>query len=438
MIGLELVVFVALTLLNAFFVMSEMALVSARKSRLAPLADEGNERARLAMELGEEPPRFLSAVQIGITVTSLLVGAVSGATFSSYLANWLKDVFPTTRVFADETAFAVVIVVMTFVTLVFAELVPKRIAIARPEPIAMEVAGIIVIISRICAPFVALLAVTSDAVLRLIGVDDDNSDDVTEQEVKHILTEGVESGVLEPEEREMLEGVMRVADRPVRAIMTPRPDLYWIDLQDAPERLAQEIVECPYSLVVAADGSIDEPAGIIYKKDLLGAALAGETLDLAQHLRQPIVVPENAPVLKLLELLRGMPVHCAFVVDEYGSLQGLITLTDIMEGITGDFVDVDAPHGGPVERDDGSWLIDGDTSIDDLNRMFDLPELDHGGYHTLGGLILAALNRIPTEGDKTEIGEFTFEVVDMDARRIDKVLVSPKAKPLAAQSKAAD
>ncbi|MDR3373952.1 MAG: hemolysin family protein [Ancalomicrobiaceae bacterium] len=431
MLGLELVVFIALTLLNGFFVMSEMALVSARKSRLAPLAEEGDERARLAVELGEEPARFLSAVQIGITVTGLLVGAASGAAFSGYLATWLKATFPSMRVFADETAFVVVIVLMTFVTLVFAELVPKRIAIARPEPIAMFVAGIIVIVSRVCTPFVNLLALASDAVLRLIGVTDDESAEVTEQEVKHILTEGVESGALEPEEREMLEGVMRVADRPVRAIMTPRPDLYWVDLKDPLDQLAKEIIACPYSLVVAADGSIDEPAGIIYKKDLLGAALAGEALDLAHCLRQPIVVPENAPVLKLLELMRGTPVHCAFVVDEYGSLQGLITLTDIIEGITGDFVDVDAPHGGPVERDDGSWLIDGDTSIDDLNRMFDLPERDHAGYHTLGGLILAALNRIPTEGDKTEIGDFTFEVVDMDARRVDKVLVSPKTVAVA-------
>jgi len=426
MIGLELVVFVVLTLINGVFVMSEMALVSARKSRLAPLAEEGNARAQLAMELGEEPARFLSSVQIGITVSALLVGASSGARFSASLAAWLKETIPSFTPFADETAFVVVIVVMTFITLVFAELVPKRIAIARPEAIAMAVVGPINIISKVAAPFVALLAIVSNAVMRVLGVKDDQSADVTEDEVMHILTEGVESGVLHPEEREMLEGVMRLADRPVRAIMTPRPDLFWIDRRDPVDQIRREIAECPYSLVVVADNAIDDAAGVVYKKDLLNAALAGEPFDLTDHVRQPIVVPENAPVLKLLELMRGTTVHCAFVVDEYGSLQGLITMTDIIEGITGDFADFDAPHGGPLQRDDGSWLIDGDTGIDELERLIDLPDLEHGSYHTVGGLLLATMNRIPSAGDKAEIGDYVFEVMDMDGRRIDKILVSPR------------
>ncbi len=427
MVGLDLVVFGILTLLNGFFVMSEMALVSARKSRLAPLAEDGDRRAAMAIQLGEEPNRFLSSVQIGITISALLVGASSGAQFSGSLSAWMKTAFPSFTPFADQTAFLIVIVVMTFVTLVFAELVPKRIAIARPEVISLAVVDVIVVISRVAAPFVVLLSIASDGVMGLLGVKDDTGADVTEEEVKHILTEGVESGALDPEEREMLEGVMRIADRPVRAIMTPRPDLFWIDLRDPPEQVRREIAECPYSLVVVADQSIDDASGVVYKKDLLNAALTGQDLDIAAHVKQPVVVPENAPVLKLLELLRGTPVHCAFVVDEYGSLQGLITLTDIVEGITGDFADADAPHGGPVRRDDGSWLIDGDTGIDELERLIDLPDLEHGSYHTLGGLLLSVMNRIPTEGDKAEIGDFVFEVVDMDARRIDKVLVSPKS-----------
>ena len=426
MVGLELLVFIALTVLNGFFVMSEMALVSARKSRLAPLAEAGDRRAALAMELGENPTRFLSSVQIGITVSALLVGASSGAQFSDSLSHWLKATAPEFTRFADETAFLIVIVLMTFVTLVFAELIPKRVAIARPEAISLAVVDAIVIISRVGAPFVALLSLTSNAVMRLLRVDDTSDTEVTEEEVKHILTEGVESGALEPEEREMLEGVMRVADRPVRAIMTPRPDLYWIDLRDPPEQIQRDIAESPYSLLVVAHHSIDDASGVVYKKDLLTAALTGQPLEIARHVKQPVVVPENAPVLKLIELMRGTPVHCAFVVDEYGSLQGLITLTDIIEGITGDFVDVDAPHGGPVRREDGSWLIDGDTSIDDLERLIDLPDLVQGSYHTLGGLMLTVLNRIPTEGDRATIGGYLFEVVDMDARRIDKVLVSPK------------
>lgn len=425
MIGLELVVFVLLTLINGFFAMSELALVSARKSRLAPLAEAGDTRAQRAMELGEEPARFLSAVQIGITVSALLAGAASGAAFSDALARWMKATFPATLPFADESSFIIVIVLMTFITLIFAELVPKRIAIAMPEAIAMRVVGPIGVVSRISKPVVVVLSVCSNAVLSLLQIRDDQSGDVTEEEVKHILTEGVEAGVLDPEEREMLEGVMRLADRPVRAIMTPRPDLFWVDRRDTPDQIRREIAECPYSLVVVADNEIDDALGVIYKKDLLDTLLADKPFDLDGLLRQPIVVPESAPVLKLLELMRGTLVHCAFVVDEYGSLQGLITLTDIIEGITGDFADFDAPHGGPVQRDDGSWLIDGDTDIDELERLFDLPELDHGSYHTLGGLLLSVMNRIPTEGDKCRIGDYVLEVVDMDGRRIDKVLVSP-------------
>lgn len=426
MIGLELLFFFALTLVNGFFAMSEMALVSARKSRLVPLAEEGDARAARAIELGENPNRFLSSVQIGITLVGLLAGAASGASLAGHLGGYLIEVAPGLGNWAEEIAFSIVIVLMTFVTLIFGELVPKRIAIAAPEPIALFVVGPIAVVSMIAAPFVSLLSVTSNAVLGLIGIRNQTGGDVTEDEVMHVLAEGVQSGVLDPEEREILEGVMRVADRPVRAIMTPRPDLYWIDPGDAPERVRAEVAECPYSLVVVASGSIDEPTGIVYKKDLLAEALSGRPLDIDAALKQPIVVPENAPVLKLLESFRGNPIHCAFVVDEYGSLQGLVTLTDIIEGIAGDLADVDAPHGGPVRRDDGSWLLDGDTDVHDLERLIDLPDMEHGGYHTLGGLILSVLNRIPTEGDKAMIGDYVFEVMDMDGRRIDKVLVSPR------------
>lgn len=426
MLIVEISIFLFLTLINAFFVASEMALVSARKPRLIALADDGDRRARRAMDLGEHPGRFLSTVQIGITLIGLVAGASSGAQLSMRLSDWLSSTFPTFAWAATETAFAVVMIAMTFVTVVFGELVPKRIAIARPEPIALRVAYAVEIFSRMTNPFVTLLTSTSNRVLHLLGIDEPSGGDVTEDEVMHVLAEGVESGVLEPEEREMLEGVMRIADRPVRAVMTPRPDLYWIDPNDPPERLLAEILDCPYSAMIVAEGSIDEPAGLLYKKDLLRDAVAGHTLDWKAHLKQPLVVPESAPVLKLLERFRGTPVHAAFVVDEYGGLQGLVTLTDIVEGIAGDFADVDAPHvSGPFRREDGSWLIDGDTPIDELERLVDLPDLEHSGYHTLGGLMLETLNRIPTEGDKARIGEWSFEVVDMDGRRIDKVLISP-------------
>lgn len=430
MLIVELAIFAALTLANAFFVIAEMALVSARKPRLVALAEDGDRRARRALDLGEHPGRFLSAVQIGITLTALVAGASSGAQLSDRLSDWLIETFPKFAWAAHETSFALVMMAMTFVTIVFAELVPKRLAIARPEPIALAVAGFVDLFSRATAPFVTVLSGTSNRVLELLGIREQSGADVTEDEVMHVLAEGVESGVLDPEEREMLEGVMRVADRPVRAVMTPRPDLYWIDPQDPPERIRREILECPYSAMIVADGSIDEPVGLLYKKDLLADAVEGRPLDPRAHVKQPLVVPETAPVLKLLERFRGTPVHAAFVVDEYGGLQGLVTLTDIVEGITGDFADVDAPVvSGPKRRDDGSWLIDGDEPIDELERLVDLPDLEHGGYHTVGGLMLSALARIPTEGDKAVIGDWIFEVVDMDGRRIDKVLMSPRQAP---------
>lgn len=427
MLIVELAVFVLLTLANGFFVMSEMALVSARRPRLAALAESGNRRARRALDLGEHPGRFLSAVQIGITLAALIAGASSGAQLTDRLADWVIETWPNTAWWAKEASFVLVMLIMTFITIVFAELVPKRMAIARPEVISLAVADLVEFFSRLTAPFVTLLVATSNRILALLGVDEQTGADVTEDEVKHVLAEGVESGVLEPEERVMLEGVMRVADRPVRAIMTPRPDLYWIDPNDPADRLRQEIIDCPYSAMIVAEGAIDEPAGLLFKKDLLKDALDGAPLDVAGHLKQPLVVPESAPVLKLLERLRGSQVHAAFVVDEYGSLQGLVTLTDIVEGITGDFADVDAPDvSGPKRRDDGSWLIDGDEQIHELERLIDLPEMKTGGYHTVGGLMLATLARIPTEGDKAVIGDWIFEVVDMDGRRIDKVLVSPR------------
>jgi putative hemolysin len=431
MLIVDLTVFAVLTLVNALFVASEMALVSARKARLAALAEDGDRRARRAVELGEHPGRFLSAVQIGITLTALVAGASSGAQLSDRLADWVIETWPTFAWAAKQTSFVLVIMVMTFITIVFAELVPKRLAIARPEPIALAVAGFVDVFSRATSPIVTLLNGTSNVLLRRLGIDETSVTDVTEDEVMHVLAEGVQSGVLEPEEREMLEGVMRVADRPVRAVMTPRPDLYWIDPKDPPDRLRGEILDCPYSAMVVAEGSVDEPIGLLYKKDLLRDVVEGRPIDPMAHLKEPLVVPESAPVLKLLERFRDTPVHAAFVVDEYGGLQGLVTLTDIVEGIAGDFADVDAPQvSGPKRRDDGSWLFDGDEAIDELERLIDLPELEHGGYHTVGGLMLSMLNRIPTEGDKAEVGDWIFEVVDMDGRRIDKVLISPKAPPI--------
>lgn len=419
----QLLLLVFLILLNGFFAMSELAVVSARRSRLAMRAEAGDRGATRALKLADDPNQFLSSVQIGITLIAILSGVIGEAAFSVPLSEAIND-FPPLAAYAKPLASAVVVAAIGFVSLVFGELVPKRIALSAPETIAAKVAGPLGLLALAGRPFVVILGLSSNAILRLIGVRE-RDESVTEEEVKTTIAEGVAAGAIAPEESRLIEGVLRLADRPVRAIMTPRGQVYWIDPADDPETLRKEIETFPSSrLVVGSGGSIEEPLGVVQKKDLLDQMLGGNAFDIASLVRQPVYVPDGVSVLRLLEVLKRTPLQLAFVVDEFGSFEGLVTATDVLEAIAGALPEEHAPLDTSILlRDDGSYLVDGRASVDELTDAVQIGDLPEGDYHTVAGLVLTALGRIPAEGEHVDVGGWRLEVVDMDGHRIDKLLV---------------
>lgn len=432
-IWLELAVVVGLTLLNGLFAMAEMAIVSSRRIRLQQMAENGSRGAARALALAENPSRFLSGVQVGITLIGILSGAFGGATLGARLGEVLNR-YPILDPYGDEIAFGAVVVAITFMSLIVGELVPKRIALNSPEPIAAKLARPLQIIVMIARPMVWLLEITTSAVLSLLRVRTDRPDGVTEEEVKLAIAEGTESGVIDEVEEEMIHGVLALADRSVEAVLTPRTDVYWIDLDDEPERIAREIADCPYSrIVVARGGDIGRPIGIVQKKDLLTDLIAGKPLRVEENLIQPLFVPETLPVLRLLEMFRTANVHIALVVDEYGDFTGVATLHDVLEGIAGDIAQ---EHEGVaqeiVKRADGSWLVDGRAPIETLKEELGIDEAAED-YHTAAGLALEKLARIPVEGDSFVVGDWRVEVIDMDGKRIDKLIFIPLEPAKAAE-----
>jgi magnesium and cobalt exporter, CNNM family len=430
----ELAILLALFLLNGFFAMAELAVISSRRIRLQQMAERGVRGAAQALALADSPGAFLSAVQVGITLIGILSGAYGGATLGARLGPVLDQV-PFIAPHGNEISVALVVIGITAVSVIVGELVPKRVAIAAPERIAVRVARPLQVIASVSRPFVWLLERSSAGLLRLLGVPERRSQSVTEEEVRFAIAEGTEAGVIDEVEQEMIHGVLALADRSVAAIMTPRPDVYWIDLDDDREAVAREIADCPYSrLVVARGGDLGHPLGIVQKKDLVEDLLAGRGLQLDKQIREPIYIPENAQVLRMLEMFRAVPLHVAFVVDEYGDFLGLVTLTDVLEAIAGEIPEEhDEPRSQDiVRRPDGSWLVDGRVSVDDLVNKLGL-EPPNGDFHTAAGLALERLARIPEEGDTFEIGPWKAEVIDMDGKRIDKLLFVPGADAEAAE-----
>jgi putative hemolysin len=427
----ELLVVVLLIMLNGFFAMSELAIVSARRARLQQMADEGSGGARVAIALAEDPGRFLSTVQIGISLVGVLAGAYGGATLSVYLADALRGVGPIAP-YADSVAIATVVIGITYFSLIVGELVPKRFALANAEAIASAVARPMAWLARAASPVVWFLGISTSAVMRLFGLRSEKENTVTEEEVKTMIAEGTESGVFAPAERELIEGVLRLADRTVRAIMTPRPDVMWLDVDDAPETVIREIREGGHSRLPVCRRDLDEVLGVVHTKDLLDAALAGRPLDLRAGAAKPLIVHDGTPVLRLLELFRSSGVHMAIVVDEYGSVEGLATVTDILEAIAGELPELgreDDP--GVVRRDDGTWLVDGMLPIDEVEARLGLRGMrgDDDDFHTLAGFVLRRLGRVPKPADSFLWEDVRFEVIDMDGRRVDKVLVTPVPAP---------
>lgn len=426
MLTVELFVVLALTLVNGFFSMAEMAVVSARRARLEAMAEAGDKGARRAADLARDPSRFLSAVQFGITLVGIGSGAFGTATLGAKLADYLA-IFPLLGTYSEPIAYTLVVIFITFLSLIFGELVPKRIALAHPEKVAARVSGPLSVVGALGRPIVTLLGATSALILNLLRVPQTRDHSVTEEEVETMLIEGTASGVIDPAERAMVEEVIGLGERRVSDIMTRRRDVYWVDVADDPKVLRAELRQCPFSrVVVAKGGSIDEPLGFVHKKDLFDLMLAGKTLDIEKNTRQPLFVPEVSSVLDVLELFREKRNHFAFVLDEFGTFEGVVTLTDVLEAITGDIPEEHEPVATRhiIPREDGSYLVDGRTETDELEEILGIKVASDAPFRTVAGLALDVFGRIPTEGDTEPLGEWRIEIMDMDGRRIDKLLFS--------------
>ncbi|HEY4254453.1 MAG TPA: hemolysin family protein [Roseomonas sp.] len=419
----EILIILLLVLVNGVFSMSELAIVSARRSRLQAEQRRGAEGAAAALALAEDPQRFLPTVQVGITMVGVLAGAFGGARLGAKLGEVLATI-PGMAPYADEVAFALVVLLITYLSLIVGELVPKQLALRHPERIAMFMARPLSTLARFSGPVVWLLGRSSALVLRLLGVARSTDQGVTEEEVKAVVAEGAQAGALETEERHMIERVLRLADKPVRALMTPRPEVAWIDQADTPEVLAERLRAETVTRFVVADGRVDNVIGLVIAKDLLDQLLRGETMSLAAALRQPMVLPDTLSALDAMERLKGDRLGLALVMDEYGSFEGVVTASDLLEAIIGELEPAPPPGAaGAVTRHDGSLLLDGMLPSDELRARLDLPELPGAGtYHTVAGLMLALLKRVPKEGDRIAWAGWRFEIVDMDGRRVDKVL----------------
>lgn len=424
---LKLLVIVVLILLNGFFAMSELAVVSARKSRLQDLADQGRHGAAAALRLAQDPGRFLSAVQVGISLIGVLAGAFGGAALAGPLAELLAATFPRVAGAANGIALAIVVGGITYFSLIIGELVPKQLALRDAERVACLTAPLLGTLARLASPLVTLLDLSTELVLHALGRSAEPKTTVSDEEIRLVLREAAQAGVVEPEEQQMIVGVMRLADRPVSGIMTPRPDVEWVDINSAADEIRETLRRTSYSRLLVCDGDIDEVLGVIQAKDLLNRGLLGQPLDLQAAMRQVAAVPESMSALKVLELLKRAPVHLVLVVDEYGSLMGIVTTADILKVIVGGL----SEHGGrpeqrAVRRNDGSWLLDGSLPLDEISELLRLRELRADeGYHTLAGWLLARLDHLPQIGEQLEWGGWTFEVIDMDGYRIDKILATP-------------
>ncbi len=423
----EIIVVLLLTSINAVFAMSELAVVSSRRARLVHMADRGNRGARVALKLVDDPGRFLSTVQIGITLVGIIAGAYSGATLGDRLGDWLEG-FPSMSHYGDTIGVTVVVIAMTYLSLVVGELVPKRIALTNPERIAAFIAIPMQLVSRAAAPAVWVLKVSIEATMNVLRISGTRDATVNEEEIKTLIAEGTLAGVFAPQERVMIEGVLRMADRPVRAIMTPRTDIVWVDVNASRQELLAAIEANCFSRLLVCDGEVDRAVGFVHTKDMLPIALRGEQPDLKVLMIPVLHVPEHTTVLKMLDVFKRERMHMAVVIDEYGTTEGLTTVTDVLESIAGEL-----PRRGEeaepliVQRDDGSWLVDGMLPIDEFGNRTGLRGLREGGdFHTIAGFMLQKFGDLPHSGASFRHGNARFEVVDMDGRRIDKVLVEIK------------
>ena len=426
---LEILIIFILLIINGIFAMSEMAIISARKIRLQQKSDEGDKSARVALEMGETPNRFLSTVQIGITLVGILAGAFGGATLAERLGVLLAKIDWLTP-YATGVAFAIVVLLTTYFTLVIGELIPKRLALNNPEKVAMAVAPSMRFLSRIAAPIVSLLSASTDFGLRLLGITPPAEPPVTEEEIKVLMEQGTQVGVFEAAEQDMIESVFRLNDRYIDALMTPRTEIEWLDLSESRDEILSDLLNSKHSRFPVGQDNLDNVQGILRAKDFLEKLVAGDPFEIRDLLVPPLFVPDSMSALKVLELIKAAGVHEALVIDEYGGLLGMVTLYDVLKAIVGD-IPGPGDDGEPeaVLREDGSWLLDGLLDIVDLKDILDvdeLPDEDRIGFQTLGGFIMSQIGQIPAAGHKFEWNGVEFEIMDMDGRRVDKVLVTKK------------
>ena len=423
---MDIFILIGLILLNGVFAMSEIALVTARKVRLAKQAADGMNSAKTALKLAEDPTHFLSTIQIGITCIGILNGIFGEAILAQPLSEWLQLMGLTSST-ANVAATVVVVVVVTYVSIVVGELVPKRLGQLNAEPIACLVARPMQLLAFLARPFVLLLSASTHALIRLMGIRLENVVSVTEEEIHAMLAEGSESGVIERHEHEMVRNVFRLDDRAVASLMVPRADIVFVDLQDSLEVNLQRMSDSEHSIFPVCRGGLNELLGVITARQVMVQTIQGLALDLEELCQPCTYIPETLSGMELLEHFRTSGSYMAFVVDEYSEFQGIVTVQDVLESLTGEFYQEDDDDAWAVRREDGSWLLDGLIPVMELKdclQLEHLPEEERNRYHTLSGLVMLLLGRVPVTGDILEIENWRLEVVDMDGMRIDKVLAS--------------
>lgn len=435
-VALELCLIGGLILLNGLFSMAEMAMIAARGSRLAERAQSGDRGARAALALKESPSDFLATCQVGITLVGILAGAFGGAAAARRLEARFLEIEPLAA-HAEGLALAVVVTAITLLSVLLGELVPKRLALAFGENIAASVSRPMRGLALVVAPLVHVLSRSTDLLLRPFGVRATRDDSVSEDEIRILIGQGAKSGAIDRAERQLLEGVLRLGNRRVDAVMTARSDIVWVDVNDGPAEIAARLRDSQLSRLPVADGDLDHVIGVVRAKDMLPLLLAGGKLDLRQVMLPPSFVPETLPALKLLDLFRKKRPHVAFVLDEYGGLQGLVTIGDLVEAIVGELPEIgEASRPDAVRREDGTVLVDASVDIERFRELFVLPPLadaERGLFTTVAGLVLWRLGRVPAVGEHCEWNGLRVEVVDMDGRRVDMVLVKDLREVTAAE-----
>lgn len=424
---MEIALILILIVLNGVFAMAEIAILSAKKSRLQKLANEDDKNAQTALELAQHPNKLLSTVQIGITLIGILAGAYGGSTVADSLAVEFAKV-PAIASYSAQLAFVLVVGIITFLSLIIGEIVPKRLALLNPERIAIKIARPMGALSSFASPLVFILSASTDFVLRFFPIPKSKESQVSDEEVKLLLREGTQIGVFESAEQDIVERTLKLSDKRVNALMSPRAEIDWIVLDSSITAIRKKVTASAHSHYPVCRDSLDSVVGIVKTSDVLTDYLEDGKIDLKKSLHKPVFVPESMPALKLLELFKKSGIHMALVIDEYGSIKGLVSLTDVLEEIVGDIPDIDDLDEQEITKhDENSWLVNGVLPIEEFKEYFHirkLPSEKTGVYHTIGGFVMNRLGKIPLTGDKTEWNEYTFEVVDMDGNRIDKILVT--------------